>query len=160
MDQQAIEKSKSQAKAEPRLVDLETTYVLIPDGEVESRICHAFIEKKYGENIKAQVVTAVPLVRLRPGDALLIVARSKLTPITRKRESATMAPEWYPVELDELINDVRERPPLRVDDFWIRGGVIGGQVDTTALIVAINQLTSPFYVRHRADEGLIRLFYF
>lgn len=160
MDTQAIDKAKASQKPEPRLVDLETTYVLIPDGEVETRIAHAWIEKQYGDNFKAQVVTAMPLVRLRPGDALLIVARKKLASITRKRESASMAPEWYPVDIEELMLDVRERGPLRIEDHYIKGGVIGGQVDTTSLIVAINQLASPFCVRHRADEGLIRLFYF
>lgn len=152
--------NKTQPKAEPRLVDLKSTYILIPDGEVEDRIARAWVEATYGDNIKAQVVTAVPLLRLRETDALLVAARKKLKPTTNRRDLPGRPPEDYQVPIEELMQEVTQRGPILIDKHWIEGGAIGGKVDQTSLIVALNQISQPFCVRYRADEGLVRLFYF
>jgi|SRR3954471_11529281 hypothetical protein len=144
---------------EQKLIDQRTTYLLIPSGEVEDRICRAWIEKAYGDNFRAQVVSAIPIVRLTDQNHLLVVARKKIRPITRRQQGPGGMPEDYPIAIEELTQEVSQRGPLRVADYWLEATEVGGSVDQTRLIVALNQISQPFCVRYRADEGLLRLFY-
>jgi hypothetical protein len=152
--------TSKQPEPEQKLIDKRTTFLLVPNSEVEDRICRAYLEAKYGDNLKALIVSAIPVQRLTDQHAVIVVARKKTKPITVRQQGPDGMPQDYPIPMETVIQDVTERGPLMVEKFWLPDAELGGVVDQTALIVALNQIAQPFCVRFRADEGLIRLFNF
>lgn len=146
----------------PRLVDQVMTYILMPNSMHEERIGRAWVEATYGRNLKAKIVTAIPLSRLTDQHTLMIVARERFKPVTRRQPDPSGMPHDYEVPIEELILDVAEREPVKVSQFWLSGAGVddmGGRINQDALIEHLNKISGPFNVRYRADEGLIRLFF-
>lgn len=143
---------------EQRLVDSPMTQILIPNDPNEERICLAYLEAKYGE-LKGRVVKAIPLARLTDQHTVLVVARRKLKPISRRQPDQSGMPHEYPVAIEELIQDVTEREPIRIANHWQAAADTGGHVNANSFLELLGMISSPFCVRHRGDENVARLFF-
>lgn len=142
-----------------RLIDKRTTYMLIPNSEHEDRIGRFYLEQKYGEEILARIVQAIPVARLTDESHVIVVARKKVTAIFRRQPDATGMPQEYAIPIEELFLSCTEREPIAVKDYWLEDLEQGGKLDMRAFLETLNQRAQPFCVRHLATEGLLRLFY-
>jgi len=158
MPEPSIEKPKDKP-TEPRLVDQPMTYILMPNSLHEERIGRAYVEAKYGKDLRAKIVTAIPVARLTEQNTLLVVARERFKPVTRRQPDPSGYPHDYEVPIEELILDVVEREPVKVSKFWLAGDEMGGRLNMNDFIEHLNKISGPFNVRFRGDEGLIRLFF-
>lgn len=143
----------------PRLVDKRTTFLLIPNAEHEDRIGRAYIESVYGDDIVARVVQAIPLARLTDESHVIVIARRRIKPVFNRQPDATGMPQEYPIAIEELIQEVKEREPIAIANHWLEDHEMGGKLNTQTFFETLNRAAQPFCVRHRGDEGLIRLFY-
>jgi hypothetical protein len=157
MSEPSTQKTKD-APAQSRLVDSPMTQILIPNDPHEQRICAAYLESKYGE-IKARVVQAIPLARLTDQHTVLVVARRKLKPITKRQPDPSGMPHEYPVAIEELIQDVTEREPIRIANHWQAAADTGGHVNVNSFLELLGIVSAPFCVRYRSDENVARLFF-
>jgi hypothetical protein len=160
--------TESAAAAKPNpLLNQRTTYLFIPYDEIDSKISMHFIEAKFGDSIRAQVVRAIPVQRLTEQHTIIVVARKLIKPVTRRVPGPDKMPEEYHVPIEELAfgaegqhgAGVIAHPPIRVAEHWREDehADMGGTLNEETLFPAINRVSAPFYVRHRSDEGLIRL---
>lgn len=155
--QTTTEKPRDKAPG-PRLVDSPMTQILIPNDPHEERICLAYLEATYGD-FKARVVKAIPLARLTDQHTVLVVARRKLKPITKRQPDPSGMPHDYPVDITELILDVTEREPIRIANHWQAAADTGGHVNVATFLELLGVISAPFCVRHRGDENVARLFF-
>lgn len=142
-----------------RLVDKRNTYLFIPNSEHEDRIGRFYLEQMYGEDLQARIVQAIPVARLTDESTVIVVARKKIKPVYRRQPDAQGMPQEYPVAIEELAQDIQERPPIYVRDYWLEDLELGGKLDMRSFLETLNKAAQPFCVRHRNDEGLLRLFY-
>lgn len=144
---------------QPRLHDKRTTFLLIPNSEHEDRIGRFYLEQMYGDDIKARVVNAIPVARLTDESHVIVVARTKITAVFRRQPDAQGMPQEYAITLEELIGGVKERDPIAVKNYWLDDMETGGKLNMPEFLETLNKRAQPFCVRHRADEGLLRLFF-
>jgi len=155
--QTSTEKPSSKAP-EPRLIDSPMTQILIPNDPHEERISVAHLESKYGD-FKARVVKALPLARLTDQHTVLVVARRRRKPVTRRQPDASGMPHEYPIPIEELIQDVSEREPIVIAKHWQVAPDTGGHVNVNSFLELLGVISTPFCVRYRGDENVARLFF-
>ena len=152
---------KKAAAADPaqQLIGQRTTYILVPNDEHEWRIVRHYIATKYGDDFRAQVVRAVPFMRLTEMHTVWPICRKKLRPINIVKPGPGNVPESYPLTDDELAEDVVEREAVRVAGHWAddQHSDIGGVLRQDTFFEALNKRISPFHVQYRSDEGLLRI---
>ena len=151
------DEKKPAAPALRKLEDERTTYFLLPNDVHEMRIGRYYLSRKYGEEFKALIVSAIPVARLTQDHIVIPIVRKTLKPVSRNQPGPNGVPESYPVSDDELADGVTERGPVHVAKHWREGGEMGGFVAKDELREALNRCVGPFNVNLRDDEGLIRL---
>ena len=156
---QTATQAKAAADPAQQLIGQRTTYVIVPNDEHEWRIVRHYIERKYGDDFRAQVVRAVPFLRLSEQHTIWPICRKRLRPITITKPGPGNVPESYPLTDDELAEDVLEREPLRVAQHWAddQFSDMGGVLRQDTFFEALNKRISPFHVQYRSDEGLLRI---
>ena len=150
-----------EAPKKERLVDKRTTFLLLPNSEHEDRIGRHYIDQLYGElpETGARIVQAIPAQRLTDEHCIVVIARKRIRECFRRQPDATGMPQEYPVAIEELVLDVKEREPIAIKDYWLDDLETGGKLDMPRFMTALNKAAQPFCVRYRATEGKLRLFY-